>query len=112
MGKLLEDLDALAGTISYKIVLKKPIRVDTDLILAGSVTWVGQSSMEIQLEVTQSSDDSFAETSNPSDSVALTANFTFVACDLKTGKAALVNQILPETERENMLWQKQKKGTK
>uniref|UniRef100_A0A803M5P1 HotDog ACOT-type domain-containing protein n=1 Tax=Chenopodium quinoa TaxID=63459 RepID=A0A803M5P1_CHEQI len=74
MGKLLEDLDALAGTISYKhcsnpggmirpillvtasvdkILLKKPIRVDADLSLVGAVTWVGRSSMEMQLEVLQ-----------------------------------------------------------
>ncbi|KAI6699072.1 hypothetical protein NL676_019191 [Syzygium grande] len=76
MGKLVEDLDALAGTICYKhcssddgttrplllvtasvdrMVLKRPIRIDTDLQIAGAVTWVGRSSMEIQLEVTQSS---------------------------------------------------------
>ncbi|KAK2971605.1 hypothetical protein RJ640_027477 [Escallonia rubra] len=74
MGKLLEDLDALAGTISLKhcsnddsmtrplllvtasvdkMVLKKPISVDTDLKIVGAVTWVGRSSLEIQLEVTQ-----------------------------------------------------------
>lgn len=74
MGKLVEDLDALAGTISYKhccnddgstrplllvtasvdrIVLKKPILVDADLTIVGAVTWVGRSSMEIQMEVIQ-----------------------------------------------------------
>ncbi|KAH6809278.1 Thioesterase/thiol ester dehydrase-isomerase superfamily protein [Perilla frutescens var. frutescens] len=121
MGKLLEDLDALAGTISFKhcsseesstrpvmlvtasvdkMVLRKPIKVDTDLTIAGAVTWVGRSSMEIQLEVTQSSE----ETSDPSDAVALTANFTFVARDSKTGKSAVINQISPETEKENVLW--------
>lgn len=36
-----------------KMVLKKPIPVDRDLTIVGSVTWVGRSSMEIQLEVTQ-----------------------------------------------------------
>ncbi|KAH6815977.1 Thioesterase/thiol ester dehydrase-isomerase superfamily protein [Perilla frutescens var. hirtella] len=121
MGKLLEDLDALAGTISFKhcsseesstrplmlvtasvdkMVLRKPIKVDTDLTIAGAVTWVGRSSMEIQLEVTQSSE----ETSDPSDAVALTANFTFVARDSKTGKSAVINQISPETEKEKVLW--------
>ncbi|KAL3506902.1 hypothetical protein ACH5RR_032284 [Cinchona calisaya] len=121
MGKLLEDLDALAGTISFKhcsrddsttrplllvtasvdkIVLKKPIRVDTDLTITGAVTWVGRSSLEIQMEVTQSA----IETSDASDSLALTANFTFVARDYKTGKSAPVNQISPETERERLLW--------
>lgn len=37
-----------------KMVVKKPIQVDTDLKIAGAVTWVGRSSLEIQLEVTQS----------------------------------------------------------
>ncbi|XP_004304749.1 PREDICTED: uncharacterized protein LOC101310918 [Fragaria vesca subsp. vesca] len=37
-----------------KIVLKKPISVDIDLEIVGAVIWVGRSSIEIQLEVTQS----------------------------------------------------------
>ncbi|KAB2008914.1 hypothetical protein ERO13_D10G120600v2 [Gossypium hirsutum] len=129
MGKLLEDLDALAGTISYKhcrkddgatrpillvtasvdkMVLKKPIRVDFDLKISGAVTWVGRSSMEIQMEVTQSTPDS----PDPSDSVALVANFTFVARDSKTGKSAPLNQILPETEHEKLLWEEAEERNK
>ncbi|KAK8663606.1 hypothetical protein V6N13_083415 [Hibiscus sabdariffa] len=129
MGKLLEDLDALAGTISYKhcrnddgatrpillvtasvdrMVLKKPIRVDFDLKISGAVTWVGRSSMEIQLEVTQSTPDS----PDPSDPVALVANFTFVARDSKTGKSAPLNQILPETEHEKLLWKEAEERNK
>ncbi|PRQ46052.1 putative thiolester hydrolase [Rosa chinensis] len=122
IGKLLEDLDALAGTIAYKhccnedgttrplllvtasvdkMVLKKPIRDDIDLSLVGAVAWVGRSSMEIQLHVTQSTDG----TPSSSESVALIANFTFVARDSKTGKSAPVNQITPETEKEKLLWE-------
>jgi len=41
------------------MLLKKPIRVDTDLKIEGAVTWVGRSSMEIQLEVMQSSPGKF-----------------------------------------------------
>ncbi|CAN4096933.1 unnamed protein product [Withania somnifera] len=120
IGKLLEDLDALAGTISFKhcssydgttrplilvtasvdkMLLKKPILIDTDLKIEGAVTWVGRSSMEIQMEVMQSS----AEASSTSESLALTANFTFVARDSKTGKSAPINQISPETEKEKLL---------
>ncbi|KAH7518208.1 hypothetical protein FEM48_Zijuj09G0147200 [Ziziphus jujuba var. spinosa] len=122
IGKLLEDLDALAGTISVKhcsdddsttrplllvtasvdkIVLKKPISVDIDLSIVGAVIWVGRSSIEIQLDVTQST----KEDSNASDSVALTANFIFVARDSKTGKAAPVNRLSPETEQEKLLFE-------
>lgn len=45
-----------------------------------------------------------AESPDPSDTLALVANFTFVARDSKTGKSALVNQISPETEKEKLLW--------
>ncbi|KAL1541007.1 Acyl-coenzyme A thioesterase 2, chloroplastic [Salvia divinorum] len=121
IGKLLEDLDALAGTISVKhcsdddsttrplylvtasvdkIVLKKPISVNADLKIDGAVTWVGLSSIKIQLDVTQTT----PETADPSDPTALTANFVFVARDYKTGRAAPVNRLVPETEREKLLY--------
>ncbi|XP_040993257.1 acyl-coenzyme A thioesterase 9, mitochondrial-like [Juglans microcarpa x Juglans regia] len=117
IGKLVEELDALAGFISFKhcsdddsttrplllvtasvdrIVLKKPISVEFDLKIVGSVIWVGRSSMDIQMEVTQSNEDS----------VALTANFIFVARDSKTGKASQVNRLSPETELEKFLFEK------
>ncbi|GMY33715.1 acyl-coenzyme A thioesterase 9, mitochondrial [Fagus crenata] len=123
IGKLLEDLDALAGTISVKhcsdddnstrplllvtasvdrIMLKRPISVDIDLKIVGSVIWVGRSSIEIQLEVTHSTE---AEGPDVSDSIALTANFIFVARDSKTGKAAQVNRLSPETELEKFLFE-------
>lgn len=37
-----------------KMVLKKPIHIEADLTIVGAVSWVGRSSMEIQLELTQS----------------------------------------------------------
>ncbi|KAF9663070.1 hypothetical protein SADUNF_Sadunf17G0000300 [Salix dunnii] len=129
MGKMVEDLDALAGTISYKhcynddgstrplllvtasvdrIVLKKPILVDADLTIDGAVTWVGRSSMEIQMEVIQPTEGA----TNPLDAVALVANFTFVARDTKTGKSAIVNQISPETDKEKLLWEEAEERNK
>ncbi|XP_044500764.1 acyl-coenzyme A thioesterase 2, chloroplastic-like isoform X2 [Mangifera indica] len=129
MGKLLEDLDALAGTISYKhccsedgstmpillvtasvdrMVMKKPILVDTDLNITGAVTWVGRSSMEIQVEVTQSTQDA----ADASENIALVANFTFVARDAKTGKSSPLKQILPETEKEKLLWEEAEQRNK
>ncbi|XP_021733456.1 acyl-coenzyme A thioesterase 9, mitochondrial-like [Chenopodium quinoa] len=128
IGKLLEDLDALAGTISVKhcsdddyttrplllvtasvdrIVLKKPISVDSDLRISGSVIWVGWSSIEIQLDVSQAVEGSFA-----SDSVALTANFIFVARDSKTRKAAPVNRLSPETDKEKVLFEEAEERSK
>ena len=49
---------------------------------------------------------------NPSDAVALVANFTFVARDTKTGKSALVNQISPETDKEKLLWEEAEERNK
>ncbi|CAH9074603.1 unnamed protein product [Cuscuta europaea] len=121
IGKLLEDLDALAGTISVKhcshedsstrplylvtasvdkMVLKKPISVDIDLKMVGAVIWVGHSSIEIQLDVIQPSNGR----TNPTEP-ALTANFIFVARDYKTKKAAPVNHLSPETEEEKHLYE-------
>lgn len=45
-----------------------------------------------------------AGSTDASESVALTANFIFVARDSKTGKAAPVNQLSPETEQEKLLY--------
>ncbi|XP_049386650.1 acyl-coenzyme A thioesterase 4, mitochondrial-like isoform X2 [Solanum stenotomum] len=126
--KLLEDLDALAGTISYKhcscddgkarslilvtasvdnMILKKPICIDNDITIEGAVTWVGCSSLEIQLEVKQSP----PEPTNSTESVSLTANFTFVAKD-KTGKSVKINQILPQNEKEQHLWEEAEERNK
>lgn len=46
----------------------------------------------------------FVESCDNSDSLALSANFIFVARDSKTGKAAPVNRLSPETEREQLLF--------
>lgn len=120
IGKLLEDLDALAGTTAFKhcadedsttrplilvtasvdkMVLKKPIHLDTDLKVSGAVTWVGRSSLEIQMMITQPPE---GETET-GDSVALTANFMFVARDSITGKSAPINRLVPQTEQEKTL---------
>ncbi|NP_001333766.1 thioesterase superfamily protein [Solanum lycopersicum] len=126
--KLLEDLDALAGTISYKhcssddgkarslvlvtasvdnMILKKTICIDKDLTIEGAVTWVGCSSLEIHLEVKQSR----SEPTNSKESVSLTANFTFVAKD-KRGKSVKINQILPQNEKEKHLWEEAEERNK
>ncbi|XP_002961453.2 acyl-coenzyme A thioesterase 9, mitochondrial isoform X2 [Selaginella moellendorffii] len=120
MGKLMEDLDALAGTIAMKhcadddsttrplllvtasvdkVSLKKPLRVDVDLKLAGAVAWVGRSSMKIQMQVIQPATEIVTD-----ESLALVANFTFVARDSKTQKSAPVNHLSPETDEEKALF--------
>ncbi|KAF3615510.1 putative formin-like protein 1-like [Capsicum annuum] len=78
-----------------KVVLKKPISVDTDLKMVGAVIWGGFSSIEIQLAAIQPVNGS----SDP------TANFIFVARDYKTRKAAQVIRLCPETEAEKLLYE-------
>ena len=73
VGKLLEDLDALAGSIAFshcghpesaaasrlslvtasvdKIIQSKSISVDRDIMVVGQVAYVGKSSMDIVIEI-------------------------------------------------------------
>eukprot|EP00850_Spirogloea_muscicola_P003220 SM000013S26389 [mRNA] locus=s13:91393:93605:- [translate_table: standard] len=123
VGRILEDLDALAGTIAYKhcadddeatrppllvtacvdkISLRKAMALDVDLVLKGAVAWVGRSSMEIRLLVIQP----FREDGSHTDEeVLLESNFTFVARDSETGKAVPVNRLAPETYEERALYE-------
>lgn len=119
-GRILEDLDSMAGTIAHKhclddnettrplllvtasvdkISMRKPLRLDVDMTLAGAVMWVGRSSMEIRVIVLQASPE------DPQASpVALESRFNFVARDAKTNKAAPVNRLEPETEEERAMF--------
>ena len=71
VGRLLEDLDSLAGNIAFehcddadrqtrpqllvtasvdRVRLVAPLTLDADVVLAGAVAWVGRSSMVIRME--------------------------------------------------------------
>ncbi|CAL8466765.1 g6301 [Coccomyxa elongata] len=109
MGKVLEDLDSFAGNIAYEhcddgrtdtrppllvtasvdaIDLKRRLRVDKDMIMAGEVVWTGSSSMDIRMELLQ--DGSEEEPS-------LVALFTFVARDPIIQKSMKINPLEPST---------------
>ncbi|KAF9960418.1 hypothetical protein BGZ70_008612 [Mortierella alpina] len=117
----MEDLDALAGAISYKhaddgkadsspltivtasvdrIDLLKPLGV-SDLRLSGHVTYVGYSSMEIFMKMEEISED---KPGKHGDTI-LVARFTMVARDALTGKAAQVNPMLLQNDTEKKLFQ-------
>lgn len=113
VGRLLEDLDALAGTIAFEhcrssnpadqdlhIVTASVDRikylhrpsVKDDIHMSGQVTFVGRSSMEISMRACSAwSDVPFME-----------SYFTFVARDPKTNKAAQINalQVTNDEERQ------------
>ena len=101
-GRLLEDLDALAGTIAYqhcytpgemdlllvtasvdRIVYRHRPDLRDDLTLSGQVTWTGRSSMEIGMRAVSSwATEPFLE-----------ASFTFVARDPTTNRPASINPL-------------------
>ncbi|KAF9154007.1 hypothetical protein BG015_002150 [Linnemannia schmuckeri] len=120
-GKIMEDLDALAGAISYKhtddgkpdsspltivtasvdrIDLLKPLGV-CDLRLSGHVTYVGYSSMEIYMKMEEINKDKPGQHGD----TILVARFTMVARDALTGKAAQVNPLLLRDDNEKKLFQ-------
>lgn len=127
IGRIMEDLDALAGTVAVKhcsdndsttrplllvtasvdkIHLRKRITLDQDVRMSGAVVWVGRSSMVIRMEIRQPPQGASEE----QDPVALVANFRFVARDSKTGKSAPVNQLAPQSQEEKQLFAKEQLG--
>lgn len=120
-GQLFQDLDALAGRIAYRHTAPaEPVNVTASVdriymvrkvdeisnynfLLAGSVTWTGRSSMEIQVRGFAFEDklpDEITESKLPDENVFLTANFTFVARNPITHKSFAINKVLPVNEKE------------
>mmetsp|Transcript_98527 Transcript_98527/g.205477 ORF Transcript_98527/g.205477 Transcript_98527/m.205477 type:complete len:452 (-) Transcript_98527:61-1416(-) len=115
-GRLFEDLDALAGTIAFehcraedpmakslhivtasvdRIKYRKRPNLEDDLVMSGRVTWVGRSSMEIQMRAQSSkAEEPFME-----------SIFTFVARDPETGKAARINPLKVDGAEAEALFQ-------
>ena len=103
-GKILEDLDALAGNIAFahvqdphmnivtasvdRIRLRTSPNLETDQHLQGKVTFVGTSSMEIRMQCINQGKE------------WMEAYFTFVATDPDTKKPVRIPPIHPETELE------------
>ncbi|XP_056155510.1 acyl-CoA thioesterase 9, tandem duplicate 1 isoform X2 [Lampris incognitus] len=118
-GRILEDLDSLAVLISYshthnealprsplsivtalvdKIDMRKHIIYpDCDIKFTGHVTWVGKTSIEAKMHVSQYYDGTY----NP----VLDATFVMVARDPENKRAAYVNPLKPEGPEEEKLFQ-------
>jgi acyl-coenzyme A thioesterase 9 len=112
IGKILEDLDALAGNIAFyhvrsddnaaqhplivtasvdRIRLRKPSpSMSCDQALSGRVTYVGTSSMEIRMHCTSAGD------TEP----WLEAFTTFVTLDPNTKKPIHITPLLPQSPQE------------
>jgi len=121
MGQIFQDLDALAGRISYRFVspaapiivtaqvsriymLKRVDEIDNkNFVLSGSVVWTGRSSMEILIKASTTEDSiskDLKEEDIKDEDVFLTASFTFVARNPETHKSFPINRLLPITEKE------------
>ena len=118
IGRILEDLDALAGNVALRhaddgdpatrppllvtAAVERvtfgsggvcPLPIDEDLVLSGAVGYCGRSSLEILLGPARAR----AELAEPP---LLRAKFTFVARDRATGRAAPINALAPQTADE------------
>lgn len=121
MGQIFQDLDALAGRISYRFVspaapiivtaqvsriymLKRVDEIENkNFILSGSVVWTGRSSMEILIKASTTESEinrDLKEEDIKDEDVFLTASFTFVARNPETHKSFPINRLLPITEKE------------
>ncbi|KAG8848843.1 hypothetical protein FRB91_010438 [Serendipita sp. 411] len=126
-GKLMEDLDALAGGVAYKHLMKPGVaeltgsindrgfyivtasveRLDMlspltpknvkDLRLSGQVIYSGRSSMEVVVKMEALGQDNAEET-------IMLGRFTMVCLDAFTNKARPVNPLIPMTEDEKKLY--------
>ncbi len=134
IGRLLEDLDALAGNIAFlhcddndsrtRALHVVTASVDTikmspnhssmpvcnDYTLSGQVVWTGRSSMDVLIEVhtaqrAEASDDIMEPILiEATPSRVLSCMFTFVARDMVSGRSAPINRVVPSTSIEKNLY--------
>ena len=123
MGKLLEDLDALAGNVALlhchqdplttpslslvtatvdKIRVLRDIPAAKDLVMEGKVIWVGKSSLDILIEL-------FAAERSCS---YLSSIFTYVARDRVSNKAVEVNRLFLSNPEDKALFEERAAAAK
>ncbi|MEW5304355.1 MAG: hypothetical protein WDW36_006971 [Sanguina aurantia] len=113
VGRLLEDLDSLAGNIAFEhclpaaqlpllvtasvdeIELLHPISIERNITMSGQVVYTGSSSLDIQMQLVQEQYEGVP---------SLTAIFSFVHLDPVTKRPAPVAQLLPRTAAEQALF--------
>lgn len=127
LGKLLEDLDALAGNIAAvhcddsnddtaprslvtasvdKIIQRGCISVDRDYCLYGQMAFVGRSSMDILIHMhLGSAVRSRGGEVPPLSESLLKCYFTYAARDPFTAKSVPVNRLVAETPDEHLIFQ-------
>ncbi|XP_018616839.1 acyl-coenzyme A thioesterase 9, mitochondrial isoform X2 [Scleropages formosus] len=118
-GRILEDLDSLAVLICYshtrnKALQRSPLSIvtalvdkidmrkniiypDCDIKFTGHVTWVGKTSIEAKIHMSQFHDGDYTP--------VLDATFVMVARDPENKRAAYVNPLKPEGQEEEKFFQ-------
>lgn len=110
VGRLLEDLDSLAGNVAFdhchtggsalpllvtasvdEISVRHPLRLERDVVVRGQVVWTGRSALDIRMQL-------FQEQHDPEPS--LEALFSFVHLDPRTRRAAPVVQLQPSSPQD------------
>ncbi|RPA97889.1 Thioesterase/thiol ester dehydrase-isomerase [Choiromyces venosus 120613-1] len=114
LGSLFQDLDALAGVVSYKhtgpdtanvtaavdrISIINPLEEFCDLELSGFVSYVGSSSMEVSIEARKAGHLG-------DDGLLLTCAFTMVALNPATKKPTQVSPLIIETPEEKNIFRR------
>eukprot|EP00978_Attheya_sp_CCMP212_P003918 scaffold8359_cov53-Attheya_sp.AAC.3 len=97
-GKMMEDLDAMAGVDRIRVGKRPNLEFPNDQYLTGQVTWTGRSSMEIRMQVQSESSDTQERTE------WLEAYFTFVTLDPETKRPVPICPLLPQTDEEKAYW--------
>uniref|UniRef100_A0A6B2L6S8 HotDog ACOT-type domain-containing protein n=1 Tax=Arcella intermedia TaxID=1963864 RepID=A0A6B2L6S8_9EUKA len=126
VGRILEDLDALAGNVATlhcsgisvdglpvllatvtvdKITMSRPGDLTKDMKISGQVIWVGKSSMDILISVF-----SLDAQGAPVGGAWLVSTFTFVARNPRTEGAIGVPGLILETEEEKALFNERQKN--
>ena len=119
-GKVLEDLDALAGNIAHhhvagygedrlmlvtaavdRIALRNIPVLENDQRLSGQVTFVGSSSMEIRMQIHELSGDD----NNEKPEHWLEGYFTFVAVNPETNRPVKICPLIPKTSEERAVFE-------
>ncbi|XP_051543694.1 acyl-coenzyme A thioesterase 9, mitochondrial-like [Myxocyprinus asiaticus] len=118
-GRIMEDLDSLAVLICYshtwnKELKRSPLSIvtalvdkidmrkniiypDCDIKFTGHVTWVGKTSIEAKMHMTQCHDGAYTD--------VLDATFVMVARDAENKRAAFVNPLKLEGPEEQAIFQ-------
>jgi len=122
IGKLLEDLDALAGNVAFdwcqpvrsrdgrdvllvtaavdRIRFTRPLSITEDVMATGKIIWTGNSSMLARIQI--HGGEGFDLNNPESGEHLLEADFVYVARDRTTLKSAKIPQMEPRSDRQKL----------